>query len=342
VRERAVIGLFAPTAAGADAARDVASALGADAVVVDGPVAQGTRGMWARLDAAIFFLGTGATVRLIAPLLGAHEAPAVVCAEDGSDYVVALLGGADSGGNAVAARIADVLGRTGVFAAGTEVTGTSALDELAERLDAKLDGDVAGCVEAARRGESILLLNPLGVDVNALPDNYVSSVTDPQWTVLVDDRIPEKPLPGNVIRLIPRTLVVGIGATSGIGKDRVADLVARVGIGERFDLRAVKIFATVDRKAQEAGIVDAMEDHAFWCDDPDVTLVGFAPEELSEVDVPNPSATVRARIGTPSVAEAAALLAARKLDPAAVLAVPKITGQQVTVAVARIGRGFDG
>lgn len=336
-----MIGLFAPTGDGAGAARDVASALGADAVVVDGPVARSARGVWPRLDAAIFFLGTGATVRLVAPLVD-ENAPAVVCAEAGSEHVIALLGGTDSGGNALTARIADVLGRTPVFAAGTENTGTTALDELADRLDAKLDGDVAGCVQAAARGERILLLNPLGVDASALPDTFVPAVDDPQWTVLIDDRVPAKPLPGKVVRLIPRTLVVGIGANSGIGKDRVADLVTRVGIGERFDLRAVKIFATVDRKAHEAGIVDAMEDHAFWCDDPDVSLVGFTPEELSEVDVPNPSAAVRARTGTPSVAEAAALLAARKLDPAAVLAVPKITGQQVTVAVARIGRGFDG
>jgi cobalt-precorrin 5A hydrolase/precorrin-3B C17-methyltransferase len=79
--------------------------------------------------------------------------------------------------------------------------------------------------------------------------------------------------------------------------------------------------ATIDRRAA----------------DPVVTALGlpvraFEAGALGTVDVPSPSEVVRAAVGTPSVAEAAALLAA---GPGAELVVTKQAGAQATVAVAR-------
>ncbi|MYW71250.1 hypothetical protein GTW08_03825, partial [Pseudonocardia sp. SID8383] len=58
---------------------------------------------------------------------------------------------------------------------------------------------------------------------------------------------------------------------------------------------------------------------------------GFAAAALAAVAVPRPDARVAAAVGTPSVAEAAALLAA---GDGAHLIVGKTAGQGVTVAVA--------
>jgi cobalamin biosynthesis protein CbiG len=55
---------------------------------------------------------------------------------------------------------------------------------------------------------------------------------------------------------------------------------------------------------------------------------------LDTVDVPHPSAVVRRLTGTGSVAEAAAVLAARELGEG-LLVTPKQRGRGVTVAVAR-------
>ena len=71
--------------------------------------------------------------------------------------------------------------------------------------------------------------------------------------------------------------------------------------------------------------------------DPVVTSLGlpvraFTAEALAAVDVPTPSEVVRAAVGTASVAEAAALLAA---GPGAELVVPKLAGKEATVAIAR-------
>ncbi|WP_433218537.1 precorrin-6y C5,15-methyltransferase (decarboxylating) subunit CbiE [Dactylosporangium sp. CS-047395] len=77
-------------------------------------------------------------------------------------------------------------------------------------------------------------------------------------------------------------------------------------------------------------------------------VVSFAAEALNEVVVPSPSARVTSALGTPSVAEAAALLAAGS-SSAAVLLVGKRSSAVATVAVAAaapdvvvVGIGADG
>ena len=66
------------------------------------------------------------------------------------------------------------------------------------------------------------------------------------------------------------------------------------------DVRAV---ASIDLKADEAGLLEVAR-ACGW------TLRFYAAAELAQVTVPNPSETVRKHTGTPSVSEAAALLAA--------------------------------
>ncbi len=97
----------------------------------------------------------------------------------------------------------------------------------------------------------------------------------------------------------------------------------------RLDPRAVRCYASVDVKAAEPGIRDAISPSQ---------LLTYPPEALAAVAVPNPSDVVRVAVGTPSVAEAAALLGATELaDGAPVeLVAPKVVGDGVTVAAARI------
>ena len=73
-----MIALFAVTEAGRRAAADLAPALGAEIRTLDELPA-----LWPDLDGAVFFLATGATVRLIAPLLADKRTdPGVVCVDE--------------------------------------------------------------------------------------------------------------------------------------------------------------------------------------------------------------------------------------------------------------------
>ena len=78
--------------------------------------------------------------------------------------------------------------------------------------------------------------------------------------------------------------------------------------------------ATLDARAAEAGLTRAAARRG-W------PLTGYRAEELARVPVPTPSSRVAQTVGTPSVAEAAALLGG------GVLVVPKTVHGRVTVAV---------
>ncbi|MEW2391412.1 Rv2231c family pyridoxal phosphate-dependent protein CobC [Streptomyces venezuelae] len=95
-------------------------------------------------------------------------------------------------------------------------------------------------------------------------------------------------------------LVVGVGACEDAPVEEVLglvrDTVREAGLSEG----AVAELATVDVKGAEPGIVGAAARLG-------VPVVTYTAAELSDVTVPNPTARSRAAVGTPSVAEAAAL-----------------------------------
>lgn len=120
-------------------------------------------------------------------------------------------------------------------------------------------------------------------------------------------------------------LAAGVGARAGVTEGEVLALLrAALEAAGRRD-PAVAVLATAETKAGEAGIAGAAARLG-------VPLVTYTAAELAAVDVPHPSRTVLGAAGTPSVAEAAALLAA---GPGGALLVPKSASPRATVAVAR-------
>ncbi|MGW2559623.1 cobalamin biosynthesis protein [Streptomyces sp. NPDC001514] len=95
-------------------------------------------------------------------------------------------------------------------------------------------------------------------------------------------------------------LVVGIGARRGAPFDEVLGLVRHVLREAGEPTGAVVALATVDSKAAEPGLVAAAAALG-------VPLRTYSAQELALVPVPHPSGAARNAVGTPSVAEAAAL-----------------------------------
>jgi cobalamin biosynthesis protein CbiG len=336
-----VIGLFAIDADQRKIAVELSTKLGRDTIVADDPVHQAVHRMWTRMGAAVLIMPTGAAVRTIAPMLVRDESsPAVVCVTEG--YAVVLAGGSSGGANALADRIAEVLDYTVVQSAGHDSTGDTVLEQLIAQLDATVDGDLAECAAAMLNGEPIRLLNPLGFALPSLPDN-VGHTHGARWTILIDDRLADQTSDGEILRVVPRTLVVGVGASKGVSGDEVTSVLSMLEWDFGLDLRAVRAFASIDLKAREQGVLQALDDWNFWHgqgslgEDPP-RLLTYPADQLSTVDVPNPSPVVLKETGTPSVAEAAALFAATELARGRVveLVVPKAKGANVTVAAVRI------
>ena len=129
-------------------------------------------------------------------------------------------------------------------------------------------------------------------------------------------------------------LALGLGCDRGTPeatlRQAIDEALAQIGAAWS-DVAAV---ASITLKADEAGLL-ALCYAEGW------TPVFHAPDVLARVAVPNPSETVRRHTGTPSVSEAAALLAAGRADAMRALVVEKHRlrgpdGRHATVSVARM------
>ncbi|KIZ17889.1 hypothetical protein SNA_10880 [Streptomyces natalensis ATCC 27448] len=98
-------------------------------------------------------------------------------------------------------------------------------------------------------------------------------------------------------------VVVGVGAGRGVPVSEVLELIAAARAAAGCAHRPLAALATVAAKADEPGLVGAARRLG-------VPLWSYPAGALAAVGVPAPSGAVAAAVGTPSVAEAAALLAA--------------------------------
>ncbi|MFE1439756.1 precorrin-3B C(17)-methyltransferase [Streptomyces sp. NPDC058739] len=291
-----MIGLISATAAGAAARDRLAAAWPERTRVYDGPVADAVRRAFGECEQLVCFLATGAVVRLVAPLLGDKASdPGVVCVDEGGRFAVALLGGHGGGANELAREVGESLAAQPVVTTATDAVGVPGLDTLG----LPFEGDVAGVTRALLDGEPVALEAEVAWPLPPLPLADSGS-----YRVRVTDRAGE-PAAGEVL-LRPPTLVVGVGASKGAPVAEVLGLVEETLRDAGLSARSVAELATVDAKSEEPGIVLAAERLG-------VPLVTYPADALAGVAVPNPSDAPLAAVGTPSVAEAAALIGGGEL-----------------------------
>jgi len=329
-----VIGLVYATAAGRTAAGQLAAAWGEGVRRYDGRPGQTLPAAFAECDAVVAFLAVGATVRVLAPHLGGKDAdPGVVCVDEAGRYAVALLGGHAGGANDLARRVSAVLGCEPVVTTASDAAGIPGLDTLGWPVE----GDVAAVGRAILDGEPVRLVADEVWPLPAFPPN-VSVDADSPYTLAISDlsdlsdlsylsAVSDLSDPGDlsVVRrsrpwarsqvaaddgqrtthalvvLRPASLVVGVGASRGVSAEEVLGLVAAALAEAGLSAASLRCLATADVKADEPGIVEAARRLG-------VPLATHETDVLAEVETPHPSDIVRGAVGTPSVAEAAALV----------------------------------
>jgi cobalt-precorrin 5A hydrolase/precorrin-3B C17-methyltransferase len=291
-----VIGLISATAAGA-AARDRLAAAWPDRTrVYDGPVKDAVRSAFAECEQLVCFLATGAVVRLIAPLLGEKATdPGVVCVDEGGRFAVSLVGGHGGGANELAVEVGELLAAQPVVTTATDAVGLPGLDTLGFPVE----GSVAAVSRALLDGEPVALHAESAWPLPPLP-----LAENGAFSVRLTDRAVE---PGeHEVLLRPPSLVVGVGASRGAPVEEVLGLIDTAVRDAGLSPHSIAELATVDAKAEEPGIVAAAARLG-------VPLVTHSAEALAGVRVPNPSDAPLAAVGTPSVAEAAALVGGGEL-----------------------------
>ncbi|MEK8029733.1 cobalamin biosynthesis protein [Ideonella sp. DXS29W] len=127
-------------------------------------------------------------------------------------------------------------------------------------------------------------------------------------------------------------LAVGLGCDRGTPLETVESALERALASVGLAPAQVAVLASIDMKADEPAFLQLAERRG-------LPLHFYSATRLAQVPVPNPSETVRRFMGTPSVSEAAALLAASSQT----LLVEKFKwrgtdGRHATVSIAPMSR----
>jgi cobalt-precorrin 5A hydrolase / precorrin-3B C17-methyltransferase len=237
---------------------------------------------------------SGILIRAIAPHLNDKrtEPPVIAVAEDGSS-IVPLLGG-HHGANALAAQIAKITDGHAAITTASEVRFGSAFDE-------------------PREGYTL-----------ANPENMKSTTATKLAGGEVRVETTEEIVRGGPNHIVyhPHTLTIGVGCERGTSPQEVSDLIENALKANNLSIQSVAGFASIDLKEDEPAI-DTLCNVRF-----------FSAEELNALapKLKTPSDYVMAEVGTPGVAEAAALAAA---GPDAELIVAKTKSKRATCAIAR-------
>lgn len=99
-------------------------------------------------------------------------------------------------------------------------------------------------------------------------------------------------------------LVLGLGCDRGASLATVEQAIAAALQSAGLPVEAVCQIASIDKKHDEAAFWQLSEKNQ-W------PLAFYTSQQLAQVDVPHPSAVVLKYMGTPSVSEAAAILAGK-------------------------------
>ena len=309
--------------------------------------------IWQDYHAFVFCLATGAVVRLIAPLLQhkAHD-PAVVVVDQEGQFVISLCSGHQGGADQLARLIAHQIGAVPVVTGASASSSLPGVDVLGVPFGwQRGEGNWTGVSAAVARGDMVQVIQDAGSTLwqDHLPpehpfdfDGEHPAIAPPRiWISATQRRFFPDSMPK--VQWHPRVLWVGVGCERGVSRKLIETAIEQV--CRRFHLAqsAIAGIATIDLKADEAGILELCRDRHF-------PLKTFSAEALSQVDVPTPSQVVAQEVGTPSVAEAAALLAIPlspfPLPPS--LLVPKqifrLDGEPgaVTVAIAQSSLEYTG
>lgn len=274
--------------------------------------------LWQECRGLIFCLAAGAVVRLIAPLLqGKARDPAVVVIDGEGRFVISLSGGHQGGADCLAQLLARQLGSTPILTGAAASLGLLGIDVLGVPFGWRQgSGDWKGVSAAIARREAVEVIQEAGSPLwqRHLPEGHTFKFGAPEanspaprariWISATQRQFsPDFPQ----IQWHPPTLWVGIGCIRGTPARLIASAIEEVCRRHHLAEAAIAGIATIDLKADEVGLLA-------FCQERQLPLKTFSAQVLRQLAVPNPSAAVSRAVGTPSVAEAAALAAARAMN----------------------------
>ncbi|MEM8610765.1 MAG: precorrin-3B C(17)-methyltransferase [Cyanobacteria bacterium P01_H01_bin.105] len=318
----------------------------------DGSVSSVVSDCWPQVMQLVFFLPVGAVVRLIAPLLNHKEQdPGVVAIDERGRFAVSVSGGHQGGADALARQCAALLGAEAIITSASEGQQLPALDLLGIPYGWQRGaGDWTEVASALARRQPIAVHQTCGETLwrQMLSEESPFCFDDPETgastaeleispQLWISDQVPpgeNSDDRGLQVCWHPRTLWLGLGCERGTSAALIEASIRQVLRDRNLAWSSIAGIASVDLKQDEVAFQTLAEQHQ-W------PLRFFSAAQLADLSVPNPSDVVAQAVGTPSVAEAAALLASQSQTLVITKQVFKGDQGACTVAVARATQEYN-
>jgi len=292
-------------------------------------------------EALICIFSLGAVIRLVSPHMKDKKTdPAVVVIDDTSKFVISTLSGHLGGANQLTEDIAKALGAIPVITTAADVNKTIAVDLVGKEFGWKIDDDST----VTRVSAFMVNEEKIGVYQDAgekdwwapkkeFPKNVtihnsfeeLKNSNSKGYLIISDKEIEDKELLKNAVVYRPKTLVIGVGLHWDTSKDIIKEGVEFC--MKKFNLspKSIARFSSIKKESDVIGLQELSKE---WS----IPVDYFEKEQLAQISIPNPSETVQAFEGTPSVSEASAL---RSSNGRLVVEKQKFP-PNLTVAIARI------
>lgn len=278
--------------------------------------------VWTQYKALVFCLATGAVIRTIAPLLkDKADDPAIIVIDAEGKFVISLCGGHQQNADLLTTLIAQQLSATPIITGASTSLNLPAIDLLGKPFGwQKGTGNWTEVMAAVANNQTVEVFQDAGSNLwlNSLPSNHslvIKNLKQDNNTeeVTTDNLKPQGRIwisatnrnfaDANTLAKVqwhPRVLWVGIGCERGTASQSIEDALMNTLQQYHLSAKAIAGIATIDIKADEAGILQL-------CQELNLPLKTFDADTLKQISVPTPSEVVEREVGTPSVAEAAAI-----------------------------------
>ncbi|WCK56477.1 cobalamin biosynthesis protein [Aneurinibacillus sp. Ricciae_BoGa-3] len=294
----------------------------------------------------ILIISLGAVVRMIAPLLKDKKTdPAVLVIDDKGENVISVLSGHLGGANALTKEIAAVLSARPIITTASDVQKTIAVDlfgaqfgwvwESADKLTpvsaSVVNEEQVAVIQESGERNWWTYEAPLPGTITLYSSIQEALLAKPAAALVVTHRNLTKdewPILANGVLYRPKVLVLGMGCNRGTTADEIEAVIDETLVQLRLSKKSVKAIATIDLKKDEAGLRQTAQKYN-W------EFVYYTPEQLNQVSLEQPSATVFKYTGAYGVSEPAAKLCSGADE---LLLVKKKSGN-VTISVAVIPNG---
>ncbi len=266
------------------------------------------REKWDKVDLIIFVGSIGASIRLINSLLTFKDKdPGVIVIDKKGLKIVPIIGLHQSNVQNIAFQISNLFGGEIIETNNSVERNILNVDSFGYQWAWKRSGDVKDWSKLVIKqsnnkdifcsqlsGNNLWKNSEAGTTINQIWNNdakqkdsifHISEFNDQKNT------------------WHPPTLWIGLGCERNTSKELIEDSLQNFLASNNLSPLSIAGFASVDLKKDEQAILKISKENN-W------PIKYFTTEELSRINVPNPSNVVLNEIGTPSVAEAACILAA--------------------------------